>query len=166
MTVKKDLRETPATIEECDQLHARLADCSVELELLRAKAEKEIEIIKTQLDADTHLLRQEKHDLEYRIVSYVEQNKDQFQKPRKHKTSYGSYGLTKDTKVDVFSEEECAGYCADHGLMDCIRITTKTIRSAISKRLKKGESIPGVRILEGDMAVVNIDKAILEEAVS
>lgn len=164
MAKLKDLRDIPTTVEECDELKSQLATTEIELALLQTKAEKEIDRIKTDLDAETGELRSLRATITSRITGFIEANQDKFQKPRKRKTQYGTYGLQHAAEVDVFDKKACTEHCANHGLMDCVRINANPIKAGIKKRIDAGETIPGVRVQEGDLAVATIAKAIIDQA--
>lgn len=159
-----DTRTNPQTLEECDRLLMQIADAEVAITRAEAMAEARINKIKQDTDAKTKATRDRRDQLAERLAAYITAHPDQFKRPRKRKTTFGSYGLQLATKVVIEDQEKAEQALHEAGYTDCLKTTTRILTTSAKKRLLKGETIPGLDLREGDLAVYNVDKSILDHA--
>ena len=134
------------------------------MRILREEAKRESQVQRAkaacdQATADDHALIAE---LETRLTTFILSHQDLFQRPRKHRTTFGEFGLEKATRTHIGDADALMDHARNMGYTDLIRVKETPNKAAVTKRLKAGEKLPNCRIEEGDIAKYKIAKAILE----
>lgn len=160
-----DLRPEINTLEEAEGLLKEIALAQCVVEAKRAKAEKRIAEIKSQLEDENAFLLAHITNFENQLRLFIEQNKKLFEKRRKHKCDWGTFGLQKASGVVITDEEALVAYAAKLRLHPGLLKTVQTpIKSAVEEALNAGVDLPGCSLKTGDTAVYTVAKALIDEA--
>jgi hypothetical protein len=87
-----------------------------------------------------------------------------FQKPRRRKTQWGTYGLTDASKAKIINKDEAIKHCLSNDWNDCLKKTIRLLSKPLRDRLQAGEVCPGARLVSGDVAGYTIKKELIEKA--
>ena len=99
-----------------------------------------------------------------RLSSFVDANRSLFQKPRRRKTQWGTYGLTDASKAQIDDKDKAIDHCISNGWKDCLKNTITLLSKPLRDRLQAGESCPGARLMTGDVAGYTVKKEMIEKA--
>ena len=160
----KDLRNSIQNMEQADAEFASLAKAKIELARLDAEAEARIAQIKATLDCEKEFHIAVATKAERDLAAYIESHPDEFSKPRKRKTDWGTFGLHTATKVNVFDKDAAIRDCIGLKLKTCLKTKMTLITSEVAKRLKNGSEIDGCELLSGEVAICTVKKELLDEA--
>jgi len=159
-----DLRMDIHNLDEARRVFDNIALLTIALAKKDSAFENRVAKLKAEHEASTH----DEHALLAAgcdmLARFIEQNKDQFENPRKIKTSMGSFGLQAVSELAIENQVRLERYLARNKIEDCFELAFRTIKPAIRKRLEAGEKIPGVKIVSGDTAVYKVDKALIDKA--
>jgi len=157
----KDMRAGIKDIDEADRVFAEIARAEIALAKARAQAESKIATIKKNLESECEPVERELAGNRASLSLYIETHPEQFEKPRKRKTSWGHYGLQKASRVEIFDPVAAIEYSIKH-VLGC----TKTVLDlpAARKLVKDGQEIAGCELCEGDIAHYTVAKSLLDEA--
>jgi hypothetical protein len=161
----KDLRTSIQNIGQADAAFATYAKAKIAMARIDAEAEEKIAQIKAEAEC-----AKENHEIfalhaERSLAAYVESHPHEFEKPRKRKTDWGTYGLHTATKVQVFDKDAAILHCdCEEALRDCLKTTVTLLTTPLAKVLKEGREIPGCELLSGDVAICTVKKELLDEA--
>jgi len=159
-----DLRNDIADIDAARAVFDELAMLIIKLTALDAALEKRMAKLKLDhADANAGLISGIREQ-ERRLARFIEQNKALFKDPRKIKTNLGSFGLQAVSELVIEDPDLLEKYLVRTELKDCFKVLFSPIKPAIKKRVEAGSKIPGVRVVDGDTAVIKVDKAILDSA--
>ncbi len=160
----KDLRDQIKTVEEADREFENLAMLEIDIAKIEAACEKKLADVKADyartLDGYT-VMREASVK---RLSSFVDANRSLFQKPRRRKTQWGTYGLTEASKAKITNKDEAIKHCLSNGWNDCLKKTIRLLSKPLRDRLQAGETCPGARLLTGDVAGYTIKKELLDKA--
>ena len=159
-----DFRSTITNIIEAKAVFADLAQAKVDLAVREARVEKRITDIKAKHEADTAPLRQRIADTAALLVAFIDNHRNLFQRPRKVKTDFGTFGLRKVTDVLVTDRDALVQALLDRGYHACLKVTRSPIKSAVQEHLEAGDDLPGCHLRQGDTAVHTVSKALIEKA--
>ena len=160
----KDLRESIRTIEEADATFERIARCEIQLAEAEACFESKVAELKSIYEQSCAFVINERSDAVKRLSAYVEGHRMEFQKPRRRKTAWGTYGLTDATKAKIDNKDMAIGYCLSVGWTDCIKTTLTLLSKPLRDRLLAGDDVPGARLVSGDIAGYTIKKELIDSA--
>ena len=160
----RDLRSDIKTLDDARACFDDLAMNILKLAAVDAAFERRIGKLKTAHAEAIAPEAEQIKEKEARLARFIEQNKALFQDPRKAQTSFGSFGLQALSEVVIARPEILEKYLREKGLKDCFKDVFTPVKTAIKKRLAKKEKIPGVFLKEGDAAVMQVSKAMLESA--
>ncbi len=161
----KDLRNSIQNTEQADAEFATLAKAKIAIARIEADAEEQIAQIKAAAEcaAEPHAALAAK--AERALASYIESHPDEFEKPRKRKTEWGTYGLHTATKVNVYDKDAAIIACdSDPDLRDCLRRTITVLTGPIGRLLKTGREISGCELISGDTAICTVKKELIDQA--
>lgn len=161
-TIIQDTRSTDMmSVEQADELFSRLAKLEISVRKRLAAADKKIADIKQAAEEDVKADKAELKLLVDQLSIYVITHKERFQKPRKRRTNWGSYGLRTATKLEVIDETALKAISDDEGL-DLYRIATTIDKKLVEKAIADGIDLKGTaRLVSGDLASYDIDKSLL-----
>lgn len=161
----KDLRNSIQNLEQADAEFACLAKCEIEMAKIDAEAEAQIAAIKAAAECSKELASAQADISRKYLAAYIESHPEEFAKPRKRKTDWGTYGLHTATKVRVFDKDSAILHCdGTTDLRDCLRTKIVLMTSPIAKMLKAGREIPGCELQTGNVAICTVKKELIEEA--
>lgn len=156
-SVIRDMAGACARFKEYAVLCASLAfqDARVKLRLAKIKADH---------DSATAELRGGIEQEKSALATFITAHQEQFVKPRKVKTDFGTFGLETETELVITDEEAMINELRERGYQDCLETVWKPVKTAIRKRIEAGEIIPGCQVNTGDTAVCRVSSDILKEA--
>ena len=160
----KDLREQLKTIEEADREFENLALLEIDIAKIEAACEKRIAEIKAEFARTLDGFTVMRDASVKRLASFVDANRSLFQKPRRRKTQWGTYGLTDASKAKITNKDEAIAHCISNDWNDCLKKTIKLLVKPLRDRLQAGDTCPGARLLTGDVAGYTIKKELLDAA--
>lgn len=163
-TKLSDTRDHINTLDEARTVFNAIAMLKILNEKILAQAEAQIAKIKEKATARIEVECADLPELEAQLARYIETHKDQFQKPRKISTNFGTFGLQKACKVEVTSKKKCLDFLTGNEMEDCLKFTTSIDKSGLKPHLEAGEEIPGAELKQGDIAHYTVKKALIEEA--
>jgi len=153
------------TIQEADELFARIATDEIELARIAAQYEKRIAAIKADAEAVLGPVKARIAERAAKLAAYIEAHKDdRFVKPRNRKTSFGTYGLRAVSNVEVTDLQLLLADLTARGLTDCFEVNTRIAKAAVGKQLEAGVELSGAEIRSGVRAEYKVDKALIDEA--
>jgi len=158
----KDLRTNIKTVEDADSLHGQIARLDIFLTKKKSQAESKIATVKSNLEKETAKAVAELAAKEAALTSYIEQHRERFESPRNRITDWGKYGLQKSTRIEIDDPEKALEYVEANEMKDCIK--TSLDLSAVRKRVKAKEKIPGCTLTSDDIAHYTVAKSLLDEA--
>jgi len=159
----KDLRLSIQTIEQADAEFATFAKAKIECARIDADAEAAIARIKGTADCEKEYHQAVIDKAERELAAYIESHPDEFSKPRKRKTDWGTYGLHTATKVNVFDKDAAILHCEINGFADCLKTSITLLTAKVKERLDAGEQIDGCELQSGDIALCTVKKELLDE---
>lgn len=159
-----DLRTTIKNLDEAKAAFDRYAKITIDVQAADAKMEARIAALKEQHAGNTLDQIKEAAEIEDALVNWIDQNRDQFEKPKTIPTNMGSFGLRKVSDVLITDEAVLIEALKERHLEDCFKAKESPVKPAIKARLKLGETIPGCVLREGETATCTIAKALLDEA--
>ena len=156
-----DTRTVP-DLDAAKTLFAEFARLELEIAKRKAAADVRIGRLIADHDADVANLKEARADLLSDLAAYILAHRDQFEDPRSVKTDFGKFGLREVSNLDVFDEAAVFAWAKNHAIDDVVKTTTSLIKPALTKRLKCGDSIPGAKIVRGEMVFADVDRALLD----
>jgi len=160
----KDLRDGLKSLEDADREFENLAMLEVDLAKLESACEASIAQIKADYARSIDGFTVLRDASVKRLSSFVDANRSLFQKPRRRKTAFGTYGLTDASKAKIDDKEAAINHCVSNGWKDCIKTTLTLLSKPLRDRLQSGETCPGARLLSGDVAGYTVKKELIEKA--
>ena len=164
-TKLKDTRESKLqTLEEAEAMFNAIA--SSEIKIARAKAMAEARIAKTKetFIAKVEMIDPELDEKREQLAEYIEMHKEEFQKPRKIKTDFGTFGLHKATKVKFINKAAALEFVVDQNMKECFKTTFKIVTEGVKDVLLAGRKVTGAKLLDGDLAHYTVKRALLADA--
>jgi len=161
MTVISDTRAM--TLDDAKALFAEYAQHEKTVE--RAKAMSEARIVAEKARTEEARLPHEQRMavIEEILTTFIRANAEKyFTKPRKVATDFGRFGLEFCAKVELTDNAAIVQHAKDNGHDELFRVKETALRGAVLKRLRRGEHVPGAKLLEGDVVVLTVDKAYKE----
>jgi len=152
------------TLEEATELFNSIALCEIKIARAAAMNEARIATIKEQHAAKIAMLDPELDAKREALAAYIEAHSEQFQKPRHVRTDFGQFGLQSAKRVDFINKPVAVEFVVDQGMLNCFETVYKPVAKGIEAALEAGTRIPGVRLLDGDIAHYTVKKALLDEA--
>lgn len=157
-----DKREFQAvTVAEADKSFAELARLEIGIKAKKAAAEKKIVAVKANLAADIEDSVEEYNEMLKWLSKYIEANKDRFVKPRMRKTEFGKYGLRTATKLHIQDSTLVIEY-AEGAELPLFTVKKTVDKKQVEKHIAEGHTVPGARIISGDVAGFSVSKELLE----
>lgn len=164
MTVTRtsDNREfQSATVADADKHFEVLAQLEIGIKAKKAAAEKKIAAIKVKLIAETEAAVDEYNEQMGWINSYILANKERFIKPRQRKTEFGKYGLRTATKLHIQDADKVIQY-AEGAELPLFTVKKTVDKKQVEKHLAEGHTVPGAKMISGDIAGFKVSKELLE----
>lgn len=160
----KDLRKSIKNVSEADAEFAVLAMMEIDNARLDAECEAEIAKLKALCDvlkeSNTAVIEASRANL----AAFIESHPEEFSKPRKRKTDWGTYGRHTATKVNVFDKDAAILHCEVNGFADCLKTSITLLTSEVKNHLEGGDEIPGCELQSGEVALCTVKKELLEKA--
>jgi hypothetical protein len=160
----KDCRPIITTLSQADQVMAEIARLECAVAVADAKAEKRVAEIKAANDAATLQDRTAMAGLKAALGGFIESNRNLFDRPRKRRTAFGSYGLQTVSELVVTNPDAVLADLIQRGYEDCLKTVRSLVKPAIAARLQDGETLPNCCLFSGDTAVMKVSKSIIDEA--
>jgi hypothetical protein len=160
----KDIRLSIQSIEQADAAFASYAKARIECARIEADAEAQIAKIKAMAECEQEYHKAIADKSERDLAAFIESHPEEFSKPRKRKTDWGTYGLHTATKVNVFDRDAAILHCEVNGLADCVKTTITLLTAKVKEHIEAGEPIDGCELLSGDVALCTVRKELLEKA--
>lgn len=98
------------------------------------------------------------------LASFIDTHAELFEKPRKQKTDFGTFGLHKACKVKFVDRPAALDFVVDQGMTECFRVKNTLVNEGIKDVLQAGRKVAGAKLLSGDIAHYSVKKALLDEA--
>ncbi|MFA5636411.1 MAG: host-nuclease inhibitor Gam family protein [Anaerovoracaceae bacterium] len=152
------------TLTDGEKLLERIAHAQIRIVQEEAKQEAAIARAKSRCAANTAVDRATVGSLEKQLTTLILANPQWFRRPRKHQTSFGSFGLEKATRIEIDDAARVIEWAHKHGYDDCVRTTHRPEKPARRARIEAGEDVPGATLLTGDIAKYAIDRTLLDAA--
>ena len=158
------------TKAQADELHHQLFENKVQW----AKAVLDLDVQITELKAKAEKIaepfREAEKKLLYELEMFIINNRELFQKPRKPKTAWGTYGLQgQPDKVEIDDAAAVDAFSTEHDLgLSVSVIEERRVTSfdmlAIAELLRKGETIPGARLIDAKEPKITFNQKLIDEA--
>jgi Bacteriophage Mu Gam like protein len=164
MTVTRtsDNREfQSATVTEADKKFEQLAQLEIAIKAKKAVAEKRIADVKSKLIVVTEAAVDEYNGLIKWIDAYILANKKRFIKPRQRRTEFGKYGLRTATKLHIQDADKVIQY-AEGAKLPLFTVKKIVDKKQVEKHLAEGHTVPGAKMISGDVAGFKVSKELLE----
>ena len=152
------------TLDDARQLFDSIAASEIKIARAKAMAEARIAAIKEQTAAKIEMIDPDLDAKRQALADYIDAHPEEFQKPRKVRTDFGSFGLHKATKLDWINKPAALEFVVDQGMADCFETKHRPVAKGIEAALESGARIPGVRLLSGDIAHYSVKRALIAEA--
>lgn len=162
----KDLRDGLKSLEEADREFENLAMLEIDIAKIEAACEKKLADVKAEYARTLDGFTVMRDASVKRLSSFVDGNRSLFQKPRRRKTQWGTYGLTDASKAQINDKDAAINHCVSNGWKDCIKTTLTLLSKPLRDRLQAGDTCPGARLLTGDVAGYTVKKELLDSATS
>ena len=163
-TRSEDMRDRISTLDDALNCFDQAARAIISRAVTEARYEKKIAALKAEYAATVENVSGEINEMTGALARFIETHKELFQKPRKIKTAFGSFGLQDVSELEVLDEEKLQDVLLERGYEDCYVVVRKLIKPAIRRRIEEGERIPGARMKDGDVAVYKVAAALIEAA--
>lgn len=160
----KDLRDGLKSMEEADREFENLAMLEIDIAKIEAACEKKLADVKAEYARTLDGFSVMRDASVKRLASFVDANRLLFQKPRRRKTQWGTYGLTDASKAKITNKDEAIKHCIANDWNDCLKKTIRLLSKPLRDRLQAGETCPGARLLTGDVAGYTVKKELIETA--
>lgn len=152
------------TIEDADKLLAEAA----ELQIKRTKISARFDLLAARLVAKgldlVALIKSEEDNLLNRLSIFIEAHRNLFEKPRKRKTPYGSYGLENGKPSTKIEDEALVIKFSDDHKLSLYKTSNVIDVKAVAAELETGK-VPGAKRIEGkEKIVIAVEKKLLEKA--
>jgi len=152
------------TLDDADRIMAEIAALTIENEILGAQTAKKINDAKLELDKCTRPRLDRIGELARELERYINAHRDQFIKPRKRVTKYGSYGLQTVSNLMISDAEALLAYCAIHQRSELTDVKTTVNKDAVAKAVAAGEELPGCDIVTGERVNYKVAKELIDDA--
>jgi len=159
-----DTRTVP-TMQDAEKLMADYRKTTCEREVIIARAEKRIAAISAKAQEDCAGLDRQLRSIEDSLGAFILANRELFVKPRQHQTPDGRFGLRDASRLEVEDMDALIEHILDCGYDDCVKISRCLVKPAVTKRITHGETMPGARVVAGEIVSVSVAKALIQEAV-
>ena len=164
-TKLNDRRESAIqTLEEAAALFNEIASTEIKMARAKAMAEARIAKIKELFAAKMEEIIPELEDKREALSDFIDTHEELFEKPRKQKTDFGTFGLHKACKVKFLDKPAALDFVVDQGMTDCFKSENKLIVDGVKDVLLAGRKITGTKLLKGDIAHYTVKKALITEA--
>ncbi len=160
----KDLRDGLKSLEEADREFENLAMLEIDIAKIEAACEKKLAEVKAEYARTLDGFTVMREASVKRLSSFVDGNRSLFQKPRRRKTQWGTYGLTDASKAQIDNKDAAIDHCESHAWNDCLKLSITLLLKPLRDRLQAGETCPGARLLTGDIAGYTVKKELLDAA--
>jgi len=155
---------TIQTMEDARALFDSIAQSEIKIARAEAMTEARIATIKEQHAAKVAMIDPDLNAKREALAEYIDQHRDEFAKPRKVKTDFGTFGLHAATKLDFLNKTAAIEFVVDQGMVNCFETVYKPVAKGMQAALESGTKIPGARLLSGDIAHYTVAKALIKEA--
>jgi len=152
------------SLDEAPGLLEQIARASCRIERARATYEEQIARRRSAFVEATCDDEQLVDQLADRLSRIIDAHPDAFKRPRAVTTAFGRFGRRKVSNVLVEDADAAVEYALDSGYADLVKTVHKLQRSALAKRLRAGEDIPGVGLETGERSFYEVDRTLLKQA--
>ena len=139
---------------------------AIEIKIAREEARAEVRIatIKEQTAAKIATIDPDLVAKQLALEEFIDNNRQLFQKPRKHKTTFGSFGLQTASGLNWVDKAMALDFLVDQKMLNCFETTHKPVSAGIKNALDAGTKIPGVSYISGLIVKYVVDKALIKDA--
>lgn len=153
------------TLQDADQVLARIRELTCQKEVIVAKAEKKISDVTQAAVAKVEPIEEELAKLTERLTAFILTHKELFKKPRKRKTADGTYGLRHVSNLEITDQDAVLQHVLRRGLHDCLNIKRTLVKGELRKAIEEDlEIIQGCKVVTGQVASYDVNKALIEKA--
>jgi exonuclease VII small subunit len=143
-----------------EQLMADYRLAHEECEALITRAESEIRAIAEKTEKLCEKCDARMESVRHRLAGLLRQR----EKPsRPATTRHGACGLVVKPRLVVYHPDRLIEHILNCGYDDCVRIERSIVDAAIVKRIRRGEAMPGARLLLEECVEVIIRDDLLED---
>ncbi len=157
-----DTRNT--TVEDAVRMFNQLANLELEIAKRAAVVEARIAREKRKHEDAAAPLVAERDRLAEQLREFILSRPDCFRRPRAIRTPLGRFGRRKVADVRIEDLEMLVDWAMENGYDDVMRVIHKPVKTAVAKRIRAGESVPGAALREGEEAFYAVDRALIREA--
>ena len=156
---------TIAAAEDVPHMLDELRSLRCERELIVASTEKRVAAITARSEEELRPIDSDLNAACERLKQFILANRHTaFKRRRTIETSDGKCGLRRATRVEIDDKQAALDHILDAGYDECVRITRSLVKPKIREHIEHDDPIPGCRLLVGDIAYCEINKALIKEA--
>jgi hypothetical protein len=159
-----DLRTNIPTVEEAKTMMAEIAQAEAALALKAARVDLRIKKILADHDSAVAEDLAGLEAMKNQLSGFITANRHLFKKPRKIKTSFGTFGLQDVAEVVIVDSERAIKWCRDNEMEALFKEEAKLVKPALRKAIEAGKKVPGVTIKTGDTVVMTVAESIIQES--
>jgi phage host-nuclease inhibitor protein Gam len=152
------------TLDDAGALFDSIANSEIKIARAKAMAEARIATIKENVAAKIEMIDPDLDDKREALAEYIDGHPEEFQKPRKVKTSFGNFGLHKACKVKFINKAAALDFVVDQQMTECFKTKYKIVTEGIKDVLLADRKVTGAKLLDGEIAHYSVKKALLAEA--
>jgi hypothetical protein len=159
-----DLRTNIPTVDDAKAMMASIAQAEAALALKAARVDLKVKRLIAEHDDAVAADRFSLDNLKTELSQFITANRHLFKKPRKIKTSFGTFGLQDVAEVVVVDSDRAVKWCESNQMHGLLKIETKLVKPALRKAIEEGLKVPGVTIKTGDTVVMTVAESIIQES--
>ncbi len=164
-TQLSDHRESAIkTLDDAAVLFDQIANSEIKIARAKAMAEARIATIKENVASKIVMIDPDLDAKREALAEYIDEHTEEFQKPRKVKTSFGNFGLHKATKVKFINKTAALDFVVEQKMTECFKTKHKIVSEGIKDVLLAGRKVTGAKLLDGEIAHYSVKKALLADA--
>ena len=149
------------TLADAEQMLETIAHATVRTVKIEAATKLKIAKLQTELEHQTAVDRKIVEAQGALLCAFIESHPEQFAKPRKHRTDFGTFGMHKVSDLHITDREALVQKLLGNGYPECLRTTHSPVKAAIKARLLDGEDFPGCALRVGHIARYDVAKHLL-----
>ena len=159
-----DLRSDLRTTDDARRLFAAIAHLELRLAAADARAEQRIAKIKEDHHNATVMDRTILEHKAGLLTRFIESHKHLFQKPRKIRTEFGTFGLQKVNEIVIKNPDAAIKWLEANGEAGAVKRSSTPIKAAVKTLFSAGKRVGGCFRHTGDTSVYTVEKALLNGA--
>jgi phage host-nuclease inhibitor protein Gam len=151
------------TLDDARGVFEDLARAQILIWKRQAAFDDKVAALKSRLEEETAEARAAVAAGAAALRDFILAHKELFQKPRKVKTPFGTFGLETECELQVLDENALIEAILDRGYDDCVKTERSVLKKPVAARIDAGETFPGCKVLEGDVAKYKVDRSLADE---